>query len=63
MRRTVGDITILVNNAGAVHGEQVVNISEEEFEHSLKVNTLAHIWVRQLSCCFSSRDSVLHDKN
>lgn len=44
VRRTVGDITILVNNAGAVHGEQVVNISEEEFEHSLKVNTLAHIW-------------------
>ena len=48
MRQTVGHVSILVNNAGTVHGQQVLDMSCEDFEQSLKVNTLAHIWVSVL---------------
>ncbi|TCD15469.1 SDR family NAD(P)-dependent oxidoreductase [Oricola cellulosilytica] len=33
-----GDIDILVNNAGIVHGEDFLNISEENFDRVMRVN-------------------------
>ena len=43
--RDVGHVSILVNNAGTVRGGHVIDVMEEDFEYSLRVNTLAHIWV------------------
>ena len=51
MTRDVGNVSILVNNAGIVHGGHVIDVAEEDFEYSLRVNTLAHIWVGiRLTC-------------
>lgn len=46
VRREVGDVAILVNNAGVVSGRKLVDSRDEEIERSFSVNTLAHFWVR-----------------
>lgn len=45
VKKTVGDVSVLINNAGIVSGKSVAELSEEEVEHTFKVNTLAHFWV------------------
>ncbi|CAK8673794.1 unnamed protein product [Clavelina lepadiformis] len=44
-REAVGDITILVNNAGIVYAKEVLELSEKQIEQTFKVNTLAHFWI------------------
>lgn len=45
VKREVGDVAILVNNAGVVSGKRVLENSDEAIEKTFKVNTLSHYWV------------------
>ncbi|XP_072460729.1 short-chain dehydrogenase/reductase family 16C member 6-like [Notamacropus eugenii] len=44
VKREVGDVTILINNAGVVTGKPFLETSDEQVEKSFLVNTFAHIW-------------------
>lgn len=44
IRRDVGDITMLVNNAGVVSGRALLDTPDELIERSFNVNVLAHFW-------------------
>ena len=46
VREEVGDVTMLVNNAGIVTGKYFQDLNEEDFRRTLNVNSLAHVWVR-----------------
>lgn len=43
----VGDVSVLVNNAGLVHGKTVMNSTIESIEETINVNVLAQFWVRR----------------
>ena len=45
VKADVGNVAILVNNAGIVTGKKIVASSCEEMERVFQVNTLAHFWV------------------
>lgn len=45
VRQEVGDVTILVNNAGVVSGKKFFQNSDEMIDLTFKVNTVAHFWV------------------
>ncbi|KAI8505758.1 NADP-retinol dehydrogenase [Branchiostoma belcheri] len=44
VRREVGDVSILVNNAGVVCGKTLLELPDEGIEKTFAVNTLAHFW-------------------
>ena len=44
VRAEVGDVDVLVNNAGVVSGRRLLDLTEEQIEHTFAVNTLAHYW-------------------
>lgn len=44
VQESVGDVTILVNNAGILCGKPVQYLQPDEMKYTLKVNTLAQIW-------------------
>ena len=48
MREQVGDVTLLINNAGVVCGDTVLEGSEENIEKTFETNTMGQIWVRVL---------------
>lgn len=45
VREEVGDVTILVNNAGVAHVDNILDLNEEKIERTFQVNILAHFWV------------------
>ena len=45
MRETLGNVTILINNAGVVFGKSIADSDDSEILEAFKVNTLAHFWV------------------
>lgn len=45
VKREVGDVTILVNNAGIMPCKSLLDHTENEVRLMFGVNTLAHIWV------------------
>lgn len=45
-RRDVGDVTILVNNAGVVAGKPLLQCPDELLEQTMRTNCHAHFWVR-----------------
>ena len=47
VRSEVGDVTVLVNNAGVVSGKDFYDLPEKMIELTLRVNTIAHLWVRE----------------
>jgi len=45
VREDVGDVSLLVNNAGIVTGKKLLDTSDEEILATFDVNSLAHFWV------------------
>ena len=45
MKQEVGDVTVLINNAGIVTGKRFNDCPDDLVELTFKVNTLAHFWV------------------
>nr|XP_057917465.1 short chain dehydrogenase/reductase family 16C, member 5a [Doryrhamphus excisus]XP_057917466.1 short chain dehydrogenase/reductase family 16C, member 5a [Doryrhamphus excisus] len=44
VKREVGDVTILVNNAGIVTGTKFMDAPDSLIEKTMEVNTMAHFW-------------------
>ncbi|XP_005238290.1 epidermal retinol dehydrogenase 2-like [Falco biarmicus] len=44
VRKEVGDVTILINNAGILLGKKFCDVPDEDFEKSLKVNFFSQVW-------------------
>jgi len=45
VKEEVGDVTILINNAGIVFVKSFMNQSFDEIEKVIDVNVMAHYWV------------------
>lgn len=45
VRKEVGDVTVLINNAGVVAGKPILQCSDELLERTMKTNCHAHFWV------------------
>ena len=45
IKHEVGDIEILVNNAGIVNAKYLDEITEDEIQNSFDINIMAHFWV------------------
>lgn len=63
MKKEVGDITILINNAGIVTGKKFIDSPDSLVEKTMQVNTMAHFWVIFVVACklyVSGRDCWLH---
>lgn len=45
VREEVGDVAILVNNAGIVAGKKLTESDDSDVQRVFEVNTLAHYWV------------------
>lgn len=55
VRREVGEVDILINNAGVVSGHHLLECPDELIERTMVVNCHAHFWV---SCCNRQRFKV-----
>ncbi|NXD75100.1 RDHE2 dehydrogenase, partial [Halcyon senegalensis] len=44
VREDVGDVTILINNAGIALGKKFLDISDADFEKTLRVNYFSQVW-------------------
>ena len=51
VQEEVGNVAVLVNNAGIVAGKKVMESEDESIERTFAVNTLAHFWVRANTVC------------
>jgi len=45
VKEEVGDVTILINNAGIIFVKSFMNQSFDEIEQVIDVNVTAHYWV------------------
>uniref|UniRef100_A0A8D0FU98 Estradiol 17-beta-dehydrogenase 11 n=1 Tax=Strix occidentalis caurina TaxID=311401 RepID=A0A8D0FU98_STROC len=46
VKKEIGDISILVNNAGVITAADLLSTQDHQVERMFEVNILAHIWVR-----------------
>ncbi|XP_048866341.1 short chain dehydrogenase/reductase family 16C, member 5a isoform X1 [Brienomyrus brachyistius] len=44
VKREVGDVSILINNAGIVTGKKFIDAPDSLIEKTMEVNTMAHFW-------------------
>ncbi|NXO76291.1 RDHE2 dehydrogenase, partial [Sitta europaea] len=44
VRKEVGDVTILINNVGTIIGKKFCELTDEDFENTLKINFFSHVW-------------------
>lgn len=44
IRKDVGDVSILINNAGILNGGWLMDLKEADIRRTFEVNTLAHFW-------------------
>lgn len=47
VKREVGDVSILINNAGIVTGKKFMDAPDSLIEKTMEVNTMGHFWVSQ----------------
>ena len=45
VKKDVGDVTIIVNNAGIVSGRKLDEVPDASVSLTMEVNTMAHFWV------------------
>lgn len=45
VKKDVGDVTILINNAGIMPTHPMLDQTKEEIERVFAINVLAHCWV------------------
>ena len=45
VKQSIGDVTILVNNAGIFKGGLFTDENEKDIQNTFAVNALSHIWV------------------
>ncbi|KFO22522.1 17-beta-hydroxysteroid dehydrogenase 13 [Fukomys damarensis] len=45
VKKEVGDISILVNNAGAIYPAKLLSTKDEEISKTFEVNILGHFWI------------------
>ncbi|XP_072261428.1 17-beta-hydroxysteroid dehydrogenase 13-like [Pyxicephalus adspersus] len=45
VKSEVGDVDILINNAGVVFGVEFLNLKDDQIEKTFEVNILAHFWI------------------
>ena len=45
VKKDVGDVTILINNAGVVTGKKLQDLPDDKIELTFQVNSIAHFWV------------------
>ena len=50
VKKDVGDVTILINNAGIVTGKKFSELSDDKIELTFQVNSIAHFWVNIFHC-------------
>lgn len=46
VKRDVGTVSMLVNNAGVVSGSNILDLKDEQIIRSFEINSLAHFWVQ-----------------
>lgn len=46
VRKEVGHVEVLVNNAGILNGGSLLKLTEEDIRRTFDINILAYIWVR-----------------
>lgn len=46
VKEEVGNVSVLVNNAGLMNGKSILQLSDEDISRSIGINLLAHFWVR-----------------
>lgn len=52
VKKEVGDVTILINNAGVGIVKTFLNYSNDDITRTINVNLTAHYWVTDISCIF-----------
>ena len=50
VKKDVGDVTILINNAGVVSGKKFMDLPDDKIELTFQVNSIAHFWVNYGVC-------------
>ncbi len=45
VKEEVGNVSILVNNAGTMAGKSILEFDDEDIEKTIGINILAHFWV------------------
>ena len=49
MKEELGEVSILINNAGIVSGTKLLDTPDAKIIKTMEVNSLAHAWVSE--CC------------
>lgn len=55
VKREVGDVSILVNNAGIVTGKKFMDAPDSLIEKTMEVNIMAHFWVSLMQDFFPQK--------
>lgn len=55
VKNEVGEVTILINNAGIVSGKKFMETEDWMIQKTMEVNTMAHFWVRLYKNVFFER--------
>lgn len=66
VQRTVGNVTMIINNAGVVSGKPILECSDASIQRTFDVNVIAHFWVRKtffslnlfLKCLYLDHKSI-----
>lgn len=67
VKREVGDVTMLINNAGVVTGKRFLECTDEKIIKTFEVNALAHFWVSLIQTkhfsifCFSTSPQLVNN--
>ena len=46
VKQEVGNVSVLVNNAGIVNTKSILDLTDEDIVQEVNINFLAHYWVR-----------------